>query len=328
MENKSHALAAGLFVIVVTTLLAGLGLWLTRDTANYTRYELSSRESVSGLQPQAAVYYKGVIVGKVTSIGFDAQATGNVLIRLNVNADAPLGETTYATLGYQGVTGLAHIQLDDSPMPVKRPPEGASGLPRLPLHSSPFSRLTAQGPALLAQVQETTARINRLLGDDNQKHFGTALEQLGRTARSVDALAQRLETSVATHLNPALAALPQLAQDAHLTLQALHQAGREASTVAKEVQKVVQSLNGEGGALHEIAQSARSLSAVAEQFGHTTLPRLHQAADATSQAAGRVGRMAEGISSTPQSLIYGSPGAPAGPGEPGFVVPHPESTVP
>jgi len=326
MENKSHALAAGLFVIVVTALLAGLGLWLTRDTANYMRYELSSPESISGLQPQAAVYYKGVMVGKVTHVGFDGEASGNILMRLNINADTPLSDTTYATLGYQGVTGLAHIQLDDSPMPVQRPPEGASGLPRLPLHTSSLSRLTTQGPALLAQVQETAERINRLLGDDNQQHFALALEQLGQTARNVDTLAQRLETSVTTYLNPALAALPQLAQDAHITLQALHQAGSQAAAVAQEVGTTLQALNRDGGALQAMAQGARDISAVAQQFNHTTLPRLHQAADATAQAARRVGRMAEGISDTPQSLIYGSPSAQAGPGEPGFVAP--ESTAP
>ncbi len=48
MENKSHALAAGIFVIVVTALLAGLAIWLTRDNANYDLYELSTREGVSG----------------------------------------------------------------------------------------------------------------------------------------------------------------------------------------------------------------------------------------------------------------------------------------
>jgi len=326
MENKSHALAAGLFVIVVTALLAGLGLWLTRDTANYMRYELSSHESVSGLQPQAAVYYKGVMVGKVTHIGFDAEASGNILMRLNINADTPLSDTTYATLGYQGVTGLAHIQLDDSPMPVQRPLAGASGLPRLPLHTSSFSRLTTQGPALLTQIQEATDRINRLLGDDNQQHFAAALQQWGQTARNVNTLTERLNDSVTSYLNPALAALPQLAQDAHVTLQALHQAGSEASAVVKEVRSTVQALNRNGGALHEIAQSARDISNVANQFGHTTLPRLHLAADETAQAARRVGRMAEGISDTPQSLIYGSPRTQAGPGEPGFVAP--ESTAP
>jgi phospholipid/cholesterol/gamma-HCH transport system substrate-binding protein len=31
MENKSHALAAGAFVLLVTALLLALTVWLTRD---------------------------------------------------------------------------------------------------------------------------------------------------------------------------------------------------------------------------------------------------------------------------------------------------------
>ena len=47
MENKSHALAAGIFVLVVAAMLAGLAIWLTRDNANYEQYELSTRDGVS-----------------------------------------------------------------------------------------------------------------------------------------------------------------------------------------------------------------------------------------------------------------------------------------
>jgi phospholipid/cholesterol/gamma-HCH transport system substrate-binding protein len=38
MENKSHAMAAGIFVLVVAALLAGLAIWLTRDTRQYNEY--------------------------------------------------------------------------------------------------------------------------------------------------------------------------------------------------------------------------------------------------------------------------------------------------
>ena len=67
MENKSHALAAGLFVLIVSALVVTLAMWLTRDSGSYHAYELSSRQGVSGLQPQAAVRYKGVAVGKVSA---------------------------------------------------------------------------------------------------------------------------------------------------------------------------------------------------------------------------------------------------------------------
>ena len=322
MENKSHALAAGVFVLVVAALLAGLAIWLTRDSTSYQQYELTSKDGVTGLQPQAAVRYKGVAVGKVTRIGFDPQTSGNVLIRIAVNTDAPISPTTFATLGYQGVTGLAHVQLDDADAPVPRPASGPSGLPRLPLQSSPFSQLAEQGPAILAQVQEATERINTLLGDENQERFGTALDQLGRAAGSVDALARRLDHTVTTRLDPALAVVPDVAQDARQTLQSLRQAGSSAATAAQEVSQAVRTLSAEGGALDEIASGARSLSAAADRFGRVSLPRLNHAADETARAARRLGRTASGISDNPQSLIYGAGRASAGPGEPGFVPPN------
>jgi phospholipid/cholesterol/gamma-HCH transport system substrate-binding protein len=78
-------------------------MWLTRDRHQYVEYEMSTKDAISGLQPQATVRYKGVSVGKVTRIGFDPQSSGNVLIRIAVDADAPVSpQTTYAQLGYQG----------------------------------------------------------------------------------------------------------------------------------------------------------------------------------------------------------------------------------
>src|ERR1035437_2098512 len=114
MENKSHALAAGSFVLLVMALLVALAVWLTRETGMQRVYEISSAEAVTGLQPQASVRFKGVNVGKVTGIGFDPSASGHVLIRIAVDEQAPVTASTFATLGFQGVTGLAFIQLDDN----------------------------------------------------------------------------------------------------------------------------------------------------------------------------------------------------------------------
>ena len=76
MENKAHALVAGLFVVVLAALLLGLGAWLTHDNGPRVRYEISTRDSVTGLAEQAPVRYRGVDVGKVTSIGFDRRRQG------------------------------------------------------------------------------------------------------------------------------------------------------------------------------------------------------------------------------------------------------------
>ncbi|WP_343592755.1 MlaD family protein [Paracidovorax wautersii] len=321
MENKSHALAAGIFVVVISALLAVMGLWLTRDRTDYTLYELSTKDSVSGLQPEAPVRYKGVAVGKVTRIGFDPQVPGNVLIRIAVNESAPISPTTFATLGYQGVTGLAHVQLDDANAPLTPPAPGQSGLPRLPLKSSPLSQIAEQGPAILAKVQDATERLNKLLGDENQARFAQALDNLAKASASANTLVQRLDNTVVTKLDPALATVPAVAQDARATLQSLRVAGDNAAAAASEVRGAVAQLSATGGPLDQIADGAQSLSAAADRFGRVSLPRLNNAADEAARAARRLGRTASGISDNPQSLIYGNGSALPGPGEAGFAAP-------
>lgn len=321
MENKSHALIAGLFVMVVAALLAGLAVWLTRDSTNYRQYELTTRDGVTGLQPQAAVRYKGVAVGKVTRIGFDPQMPGNVLMRIAVNEQAPISPTTFAVLGYQGVTGLAHVLLDDAPTPQPVLPAGPSGLPRLTLRASPFGKLAEQGPAILGQVQEATERINRLLDENNQDKVTQALSQIGQAAGSVNALAQRLDATVAQRLDPALAALPPLAADARTTLQALRQAGASVSALANDVGQTTQRLNAQGGVMDQVTQGTQALARVADQFATTTLPRLNRAADDTSGAARQLRRASGAVTDNPQLFIYGDGPIPPGPGEPGFAAP-------
>ena len=98
MENKAHALAAGAFVLVITALLALLAVWLTRDNTQRDLYEMSTSETISGLQPQAPVRFRGVPVGKVELIGFDEKVKGNVLVRVSIDRSAPVTKSAYATV--------------------------------------------------------------------------------------------------------------------------------------------------------------------------------------------------------------------------------------
>ena len=95
MENKSHAIAAGTFVLALLAVVVALAVWLARDTRALRFYELSSADTVTGLQPEASVRFKGVNVGKVTAIGFDPVKSGHVLIRIAVDEHAPITLSTW-----------------------------------------------------------------------------------------------------------------------------------------------------------------------------------------------------------------------------------------
>src|SRR6476660_360616 len=120
MENKSHALLAGIFTIALLTAAILIALWFNRDRVEWVPYEIATKLSIPGLNPQAAVRYRGLDVGKVDDILFDPNAVGQILVRISVRPDTPITQSTFATLGYQGVTGIAYVQLDDDgSRPVK-----------------------------------------------------------------------------------------------------------------------------------------------------------------------------------------------------------------
>ena len=182
MENKAHALAAGAFVLGLIAVLVALVVWFTRDNTVRNVYELSTRDAVSGLQPQAMVRYRGIAVGKVASIDFDPKVKGNVRVRITVDERVPLTTSSFATLSYQGVTGLAFIALDDKgESQVALAPDNDNP-PRIPLKPSMLAQLQDRGEVILDQVEEVTKRVNLLLGDDNQKRIADALENISQAA--------------------------------------------------------------------------------------------------------------------------------------------------
>lgn len=315
MENKAHALAAGIFVVVVMALLVVLAAWLTRDTGQRDIYEISTRETITGLQSQADVRYRGVDVGKVASIGFDPKTQGNVLLRLEIDREAPVTGDTFATLGFQGVTGLAFVQLDDNGQPASRlVSDDPTHPPRIPLKPSLLSKLTARGEAILDQVENVTRRVEQMVGEDNQRRVVTALDNIGTAAADASQLAKRLDATVSTRVDPALAA-------ASTTLRSVRESADQISKTAADFSATARRLNEKDGPIDRLAQGTDALSHAADSFNSATLPRINRVSDETSRAVRQLGRAANNIGDNPQSLIYGSGPIAPGPGEAGFVAP-------
>ena len=321
MENKAHALAAGAFVLAVAALLVALAWWLSREGGVRQTYELSSRDAVTGLQPQAAVRFKGVPVGKVTDIGFDSKVPGNVLVRIAVDSSTPVTQSTYAALGFQGVTGIAHVQLDD-PGTSKEPLVSADGdPPRIPLRPGLMSRITDQAAQVLTQVEEASRRINTLLAPENQKALMGAIGNAGEAAQGVRQLTADLHPVFAAPPGVARVSLPELMAETRGTLQSLQATSGETRLAVTEVGQAVRRLNEKGGAVDKLAEGVDALAQGAGTLNATTLPRLNRMSDDATRAVRQVGRTAGNLSDNPQSLLYGNGAVAPGPGEPGFAAP-------
>jgi phospholipid/cholesterol/gamma-HCH transport system substrate-binding protein len=306
MENKAHALAAGAFVLVLSALLIALAFWLTRETGVRQIYEVSTRETVTGLQPQATVRYRGINVGKVSFMGYDQQIPGNVLVRIAIDENTPVTRSTFASLGFQGVTGIAFVQLDDTGASTEKLATSSDHPGRIPMHSGLVDQLAGQSTRLLAQLEETSRRVNQLLAPENQKALMAGINLLGQAAASVPPAMTQVTT----------------------TFKSMGDTSVSVASSADEVKKTAVEFNGlskrlqrPDGLLDQFANGAGAMASNGQALQADTLPRINRAVDDTGRAARQMGRAASLLNDNPQVLFFGGPPLPPGPGEPGFVPP-------
>jgi phospholipid/cholesterol/gamma-HCH transport system substrate-binding protein len=307
MESKSHALIAGVFAIGLAMLAGLLALWLGKDEIRRTPYTIATPLKVSGLNIQAAVRYKGIKVGKVTDIDFDTKVPGQLLLNLDIVSDTPITQSTYATLGYQGVTGIAYIELDDDgSKPAAIAKDARLGL-LIPLRPGLLQEVEKHGLAILGQTEELSKRLNTLLDPNNQKSLINAVNQIGRTAAAWETLPAKLD--------PVLTALPQTIQQARDSALAFKQFSDNAKATSTNLNNLINNLQAEDGSINRLSKNVENLSS---SLQYETLPAFNGVLQDARGTLRGINRSTDNFNERPQSLLFGAKPVVPGPGESGF----------
>jgi phospholipid/cholesterol/gamma-HCH transport system substrate-binding protein len=317
MENRSHALMTGFFTIALLVAAVLAGIWFNRDRTERVHYLIATIESIPGLNPQAAVRYRGLEVGKVDDISFNPAIAGQIVIRLSVDAEAPVTQTTFATLGYQGVTGIAFIQLDDEKTGSPLLKSDKTRVAAIPLRQGLLDQLEKRGLVILQKTEEITSKVNALLGPDNQKLMTDAFTKIGKTAEAYGEIPKQLE--------PTLKRLPELTDKAAQSMASFNELSASASRTVRNYDKLATSLQAPDGPITRLTQTVDrvggSLEGVSSDLELQTLPHLVAMTDEARASLRAVKRTATSLSDRPQGLLFGAATAAPGPGEPGFVAP-------
>lgn len=302
MENKSHALIAGIFTLVLLTAAVLIAMWFNRDREVRVPYELATKLSVPGLNAQAAVRYRGLDVGKVDDISFDPKVPGQILVHISVKADTPITRSTYGVLGYQGVTGIAYVQLDDDGTNPVKVPSSKQQIARIEMRPSLLDNLQSKGLAILVQTEALTKRFNTLLEPENQKMMLQAFDDVSKAANKIEKIPDQLQ--------PALAKMPALVTEAQRTLVSINK-------LSKDVNALTTQLQAAGGPIAKLSTTIDQFGSVAEKFEHDVLPLTNDVRTSLRS----INRTLDSFNQRPQSILFGSPSATPGPGETGFLAP-------
>ncbi len=302
MENKSHALIAGVFALLLGAAALLALVWLRGSEDNLREYVVVTKQNIGGLNPQAQVRYRGIRVGKVTDIRLDPEDTSNILITISVTDDLPLTRGTVAKLAYQGVTGIAHVLLIDTGKNPEPLVADHGKPPRIAMIPSLLEEIGDSGSATLRQVQEVMASANALLNEENRRRFSATLANLESASGSMK--------PAVDNLNATLTQVRKLLDDRNV--QNLSKASAEIGPLLADTRLLIGKM--------QLATDKLDVAIGDAAAGGTSalMPRLNELATDISTASRQLSRVLKLLEDSPQGLVFGVPSASPGPGEAGF----------
>ena len=309
MESRAHAIAAGLFTIVLALGLMTAVWWFSGKRTDTRLLQLVSERSISGLAPQAQVRFRGIRSGKVDRITIDANDPRLILVMVSVEDWLPITTATTAEVKMQGVTGLAFVELSDNGKDGKPLTERDGEVPQIALRPSTFDTAGDELAATLVQVKELARRANTLLSPDNIESLGNTLAGLeAATSEAGKTLKQMPETIAAIRRF----ASAKNAERISSLIAHLEKAGAEAGPLLKESREMV-------AGIQSISKRLDSISGeVGGEVTGNALPHLSVLLHDLSNNSRQLSRLLGELERSPQQALLGRPASLPGPGEAGF----------
>lgn len=304
MENRAYALWVGLFTLGLGGFIIAAFWWFSSGGRGTTEYLIISPRSVTGLNPQAPVRFRGVRVGKVSDV--DLQDSREVFISIRIDSDVPITRGTQARIGIQGLTGQGFIQLDDdgsNPAPLMR---FGKQPPVIAMQRGVLEQATETGQEILSRLKTSSERVERILSAEN-------LTRIDATLKNLSASSAHLEKTLAQ--TSALAAdmrrfsSPENAQRLASTLEQIQTVSKQLAPAVEDFRKALSKVDAAGTRIDRLGADVQA-SITAE-----TLPRVNQLVLDLQANSQQLSRVLDDVERSPQLLLLGKNRQALGPGE-------------
>lgn len=329
METKLNYTLVGLFVILLGAALLSTVLWLTvggTGKKQYDSYVVYFTESVAGLYLNAPVKYRGVEVGRVASIKLDPDNPERVEIILEIEHGTPIRQDTIAILTTQGLTGLASVELTGGSR--QSPPLEAGREHHLPVIQSGPSLVTRLDNALdsvLANFNELSGKLSRLLNDNNQAAFGQTLANLNTVTGAVASRSTPIEQTLA-NLQTITATFANHSDSLAKALDGSAETLENSAQLSTELMRIAARINTNLAAVEEmtrtITRATKGLETVVQdsrrdlqRVAGDTAPQVNLLLSELRQLTQVVERFGRELERNPRMLLFGRQSSQPGPGE-------------
>ncbi len=222
MNSKTNYTLVGLFVMLSVALITFFVIWLLQPTEEEQEqlYRIEFSESVSGLNVDSPVKYRGVTVGKVKSIRISPKNIENIEVLISVRKNTPIKTDTVAKLKSQGITGLSYVDLSrgskDAPW-LK--PKNRHDIPLIRSVPSFLVKIERTFGSASVNLATTLARLKTLLGEENQQEIHRLLKHSANVMRKID---MQMRPERFEHLDEMVVSITRLSRSLDKNMPTLH----------------------------------------------------------------------------------------------------------
>lgn len=179
MNNRVNYSLIGFLVLFSLSLMMAFGYWLLKPSKEIEMrmYAIYFNESVSGLNLDSPVKYRGIDVGKVTALNINPKNPEQIEVLVSILKSTPIKLSTVAQLTSQGITGLSYINLsfgneNAEPIIVQK----GEKYPVIKTIPSLLIKIENTFGNVSINMVEILQRIQHLLKDENQENISLVLE--------------------------------------------------------------------------------------------------------------------------------------------------------
>ncbi len=188
METRANHVLVGSFMLIMILALVGFVLWLGKIKLDeeVSRFRIQFDGSVTGLKEGNPVRYRGISVGAVDGIRINPENVEQVEVVIHVPTDTPIKEDTEASLEFQGITGVAYVQVSGgSNAAADLIPEAGQDMATIPSRPSQLEQVIESAPELINRFIVLVEKANQLLSEANQKSIAATLQNVSTLTGSL-----------------------------------------------------------------------------------------------------------------------------------------------
>ncbi|MBN9046440.1 MAG: MCE family protein [Rhizobiales bacterium] len=321
METKANYVLVGIFTLIVSLLAFGFVYWIARfgEARDSTPLDVRIPGSVTGLSVGSQVLFNGIKVGDVRRLHLDETNPAFVIVQTRVNASTPITRSTAATLGFQGLTGQAYIELKGGRLDEPNLLTEAA-------RENTVARIDADPSAvnnLLATAQDIFARANSVLSElegFTKDVRGPLTQTINNTKVFTDALAKNAK--VVDELGANAGNINQIITDAKDMMDRLNKASVHVNDILVKTDKMLSTSDKDSVAaqakatLESIRQTSdnlnKRLGPIADnlqRFSGQGLRDVQSAVVDSSRSIQRIEQAITDLERNPQRIIFGGQGS-------------------